>query len=178
MKKALIHFFLIAAAGLLLSCSSTDNKNNSNQVGVYSGSMAGQKTSGPTFAVPDLNGAIVTFESFKGKGPLVLNFWGTWCPPCRRELPDLKRIYAEYKPKGLEIVGLAVKDTPDKVRKFSVENQLNWVMLMATIDAQLSFNVVQGIPTTIFIDRTGKEVSRFIGAREYEDFKAEIEKII
>jgi thiol-disulfide isomerase/thioredoxin len=160
----------------LWSCSSTETKNGQNTAKTASTSSVSKAS--PTFAVQDLNGATRSYDEFKGKGPLVLNFWGTWCPPCRMELPDLKRIYAEYKPKGVEIVGLAVKDNPDKVRQFAGENGLNWVMLMSDMNAQLSFNVVQGVPTTIFINKDGVEISRFIGARRYDDFKAEIEKIL
>ncbi len=177
MKKILFHTVILALVAIVLSCTKSDNNSSSGYPGV--GSQTGARAqSGPTFAAVDLNGATRTFEEFKGKGPLVLNFWGTWCPPCRRELPDLKRIYADYKPQGLEIIGLAVKDNPSKVKEFAAQNEMGWVMLMSNPEAQLSFNITVGVPTTVFINRDGVEVSRLIGAQSYEAFKKEIVKIL
>ncbi len=179
MKALKIVFIALLSLNSIWSCSSSNNNKTAEQApSNLPQSMPAKSTSSPTFVVADLKGNSHTFEEFKGKGPLMLNFWGTWCPPCRRELPDLVKIYEEYKPKGLEIVGLAVKDTPEKVRQFAGENNLNWVMLMANMDAMVSFGATQGVPTTIFFDKNGFEKARYIGARSYEDFKAEVEKIL
>ncbi len=133
---------------------------------------------GPTFSAPDLDGNIHPYSEYEGKGPLIINFWGTWCPPCRAELPDLKKIYADFKGKGVQLVSLAVKDTPEKVRSFSQQNGMDWVMLMSTEDALISFNVTVGIPTTIFIDKSGVEKGRLIGLSSYGEFKTQIDKIL
>ena len=170
--SSLILVFLIAAV-FVMGCSSSDSGKaqsaaQTTTTGTYS----------PTFAVKDLDGNVRTYEEFKGKGPIVLNFWGTWCPPCRREIPDLKKIYTEYKDRGLQLVGLAVQDTPEKVRQFAENNSVDWVMLMADTKAAESFRIGNGVPVTIFIDRDGNEISRMIGARDYATFKEVIEKII
>lgn len=170
------HLGLVLSLMFLLSFAgcSTDYKDTAGNPGY---NRAGNQTEA-TFAVYDVFGKMHNYEEFKGKGPLVINFWGTWCPPCRRELPDLKMIYAEYRPQGLEMIGMAVNDSPGKVRQFAAENGMDWVMLMANEDAIQSFQLGAGIPVTIFIDRQGREVSRLIGARGYDDFKKEIAKII
>jgi peroxiredoxin len=156
-----------------MGCSSSDSgKAQSAAQATTTG------TYNPTFAVKDLDGNVRTYEEFKGKGPVVLNFWGTWCPPCRQEIPDLKKIYTEYKDRGLQLIGLAVQDTPEKVRKFAEDNSLDWVLLMADTKAAESFRIGTGVPVTIFIDRDGNEVNRMIGRRDYETFKEMIEKII
>lgn len=157
----------------IMGCSSSDTGKTES-----ADKQATTQSSGATFAVKDLDGNVRTYEEFKGKGPVVLNFWGTWCPPCRREIPDLKKIYAEYKDRGLQLVGLAVQDTPEKVKQFVKDNSLDWVMLMADTKAAESFRIGNGVPVTIFIDRDGNEVSRMIGARDYNTFKEVIEKII
>jgi thiol-disulfide isomerase/thioredoxin len=177
MKKILFHTVIMALVAIVLSCTKSENNSSSGNPGAVSQTGA-RAQSGPTFAAADLNGGTRTFEEFKGKGPLVLNFWGTWCPPCRMELPDLKKIYADYKPQGLEIVSLAVKDNPGRVKDFVQQNGIGWVMLMSNRDAELAFNVTVGIPTTIFINRDGVEVSRLIGMQSYESFKNEINKIL
>ena len=178
MKKILMGI-LIPAAILFLSCSSSESKKQSSAD--TSDNMATEKsaeTAGPTFAVEDIDGKKHTYDEFKGKSPVVLNFWGTWCPPCRAELPDLKKIYADYSPKGIEFIGLAVRDTPGLVRDFAAKNEMAWMMLIANQEALISFNVTLGIPTTIFIDRNGNEQGRLIGLSTYEQFKAQIEKIL
>jgi thiol-disulfide isomerase/thioredoxin len=177
-KYPLIAFGFAIAILLTLSCSSQQGAS-AGKPGPGSGTA--QKIPGissGTFAAPDLDGNIVRFEEYKGKGPLILNFWGTWCPPCKREIPDLKRIYTEYKPRGLEIIGLAVNDTPQRVKAFASQYGIDWVMLMVTQEAATSFQIGTGIPVTIFIDRDGREVDRFIGMRTYNDFKAVVERII
>lgn len=171
-RSNLIFVFLIAAV-FVMGCSSSDTGKTES-----ADKQATNQASGGTFAVKDLDGNVRTYDEFKGKGPVVLNFWGTWCPPCRREIPDLKKIYAEYKDRGLQLVGLAVQDTPEKVKQFVKDNSLDWVMLMADTKAAESFRIGNGVPVTIFIDRDGNEVSRMIGARDYNTFKEVIEKII
>jgi thiol-disulfide isomerase/thioredoxin len=158
----------------LLSCGSSDSSSENTDI---KSTAKATEPSGPTFTVYDPNGRLHRYEDYLGQ-PLMLNFWGTWCGPCRRELPDIKRIYGEYKPKGLEIIGLAVNDHPQKVKIFAEQMGMDWVMLIADINAIKSFNAGVGVPITIFIDRNGNETSRAIGVRSYDYFKAEIEKII
>lgn len=140
-----------------------------------------------SFAAVDLTGTMRESSEWIGQKPVVLNFWGTWCPPCRREIPELVRLYDEYKGKGLEIVSLAIRDTPSKVDAYSRQNGMNWTMLVA--DRQLSIDFkVTGVPTTIFFDKdgnivkvkdyNGKMVDRFVGPRPYEVFKQAFEAIL
>lgn len=140
-----------------------------------------------SFAAADLFGKMRESSEWIGQRPVVLNFWGTWCPPCRREIPELVKLYDEYKDQGLEIISLAVNDTPAKVDNYSRKNGMNWTMLMA--DRQLSRDFrVTGVPTTIFFDRNGnivmvkdyngKMVDRFVGPRPYEIFKQAFDAIL
>lgn len=177
MKKYLLIFVgLFITVAFLISCSSSDEKTSTDNQDPAATAQTPAGT-GAKFMALDIEGNFHTLEQYKGK-PLILNFWGTWCPPCRREIPDLKKIYAEYKPMGLEIIGLAVNDTPDKVRKFVEKSGLEWVMLIANRESATSYQIGTGIPVTIFLDKDGNEVSRAIGARDYNFFKKEVEKII
>ncbi|SYZ74319.1 putative Thiol-disulfide oxidoreductase ResA [Candidatus Zixiibacteriota bacterium] len=176
MKRFLLVALLGIFVALLLSCSKTENKTVPDNTGTVS-TQAASETSSPTFATPDLDGNIHTLSEYKGKSPLVLNFWGTWCPPCRAELPDLKKIYADYGPKGVIFVGLATRDTPESVRKFAADNGMDWTMLLANQDALISFQI-SGVPTTIFYDRNGVERGRLIGMSSYDQFKAQMDKIL
>jgi thiol-disulfide isomerase/thioredoxin len=158
---------------ILMSCSSSDNKSSADK-----GSSSKTTPVAPGFMIADVDGNSHSFTEYVGVSPLVLNFWGTWCPPCKREIPDLIRIYNEYKPQGLEIIGIAVNDTPGRVKKFAAEYGIEWVLLMANRESVMNFKIGAGIPVTIFLDKNGNETGRFIGFRTYDDFKAQVEKII
>jgi thiol-disulfide isomerase/thioredoxin len=122
------------------------------------------------FTAYDVEGNLRNSSEWIGKQAVVLNFWGTWCPPCRREIPDLVRVYNEFQDQGIEMIGLAVNDTPDKVIKFSSKNGMNWVMLMADKNLGVRYKLT-GVPTTIFINKDGKELGRLVGPRDYNTFK-------
>ncbi len=134
--------------------------------------------SGVSFSAADIEGQMHHSSEWLGKQPTVINVWGTWCPPCRREIPDLVRVYSEYRDKGIEMVGLAVRDTPTKVRVFSSQNDMDWVMLVADPRTMTTLGQISGVPTTIFYDKEGNEVERFVGPRTYEVFKETFEKIL
>jgi len=132
------------------------------------------------FAVYDTKGKLHQSDEWIGKQPVVVNVWGTWCPPCRREIPELVRLYGEYHDKGIEMLGMAVatRDTPQKVESFAAQNNMKWVMLMAENQHLYALGVLTGVPTTIFYDRDGNEVNRFVGPRDYGTFKQAFESIL
>ncbi len=109
----------------------------------------------PDFSVTDLQGNALNLAAFKGK-VLVINFWATWCPPCRREIPDLVAAYKELKGEGLEIIGLSVDETTgpallDWTRKMGI----NYPIALATPEIIKAFEPGDFIPATIIIDRKG-----------------------
>ena len=160
---------------LIAGCSSSGSSNkpdgNSNTAAVNSINV-------PQFSARDIDGELRHSSEWLGKQPVVINVWGTWCPPCRREIPDLAKLYAEYKPKGVELISLAVKDTPERVRQYAERNNMNWVLLMSEDQILIDYRATRGVPTTIFIDRDGNEIARFIGMRDYETLKRGFEAIL
>lgn len=170
-------FFLMV---LLISCGSRDDRSDSSNKAAPK-SEVDRPINNPGvihFVVSDIDGKPHRSQEWLGKQPVVINFWGTWCPPCRMEMPDLVRLYEEYSSKGVEILGIAVKDNAANVRRFAAEYKMNWVMLMGDNQVLIDYNAIQGIPTTIFLDRTGREVGRYIGMRSYEDLKKGFEAIL
>ena len=129
------------------------------------------------FTAVDIDGNTHHGSEWIGKQPVVINFWGTWCPPCRKEIPDLVKVYREYKDKGVQIVSLAVNDSPDQVKDYASKAQMDWVMLMGDNDVAQIFGGIRGVPTSIFYDRNGKEVGRFVGGRDYDTFKKAFDMI-
>lgn len=109
----------------------------------------------PDFSIQDLQGNALDLAAYKGK-VLVINFWATWCPPCRREIPDFIAVYKELRGEGLEILGLSVDDTTvpalvDWTRKMGI----NYPIALATPEIVKAYEPGDYIPTTIIVDRKG-----------------------
>jgi thiol-disulfide isomerase/thioredoxin len=136
------------------------------------------------FSLTDLNGQAISRAAFAGK-VLIVDIWGTWCPPCRAEIPSFVRLQSEYGPQGLQIVGLnyensagsedAVKET---IKKFMDENKMNYPCAIGTEDIQKQVPEFEGFPTTIFIDRTGKVRAKVVGMHEYSLLEALVKTLL
>ena len=111
--------------------------------------------SAPNFELANLAGQPVTLADFKGK-PVILNFWATWCPPCREEFPDLQAV-AEAYGDDLTVIGInhTSGDTPDLVPDFVAEYGISFPILLDELGLVVELYGVVGLPTTIFIDRQG-----------------------
>ena len=138
---------------------------------------ANAKPANLDFTVKDMNGQSVALSSFKGK-VIVLDFWATWCPPCKAEIPGFVELQKEYGEKGLQIVGVSVDDTVDKLSPFAAEFKMNYPVLVGLDrdDLQDAYGPMWGIPTTFLINRDGKicrKHSGLVGKERYEqDIKA------
>jgi thiol-disulfide isomerase/thioredoxin len=120
-------------------------------------------TSAPEFALKDVEGNLYRSASAKGTVQLV-DFWATWCSPCRDEIPMFKEFSATYGPKGFTLVGIAMDDEGvAKVKPFVEENKISYLTLIgdeAVVDA---FGGVVGFPTKFLIDREGRIVEHWVG---------------
>lgn len=125
----------------------------------------------PDFALKDLKGNRVKLSDFRGKAVL-LNFWATWCGPCKVEMPWFVDFQKQYGPQGLEIVGVALDDSGlDEIQKFAKDMGVNYTILQGQDDVGDAYGAV-GLPTTFYIDRAGKIVdsaSGLVGRGEIED---------
>ena len=119
----------------------------------------------PALVVPELDGQAFDLSAQRGK-VVIVNFWATWCPPCRKEIPELNAIYKRYRSKGLMVLGVSVDkvqgDGVKSVRPFAQEFKISYPILMAD-DAVVEALDLDNIPTTLFIDRKGKLVARLEG---------------
>jgi thiol-disulfide isomerase/thioredoxin len=120
---------------------------------------AGQQL--PTFSITTLDGTTRSIEDFIGK-PLMVNFWGIDCPPCKAELPEIVKYYNKYNPQGLEIVSLNVDSTPEEQLEFMKTQPMPWI---TASDKEGLFKKwgYRGIPTTIFVDAKGVVLEVHLG---------------
>jgi thiol-disulfide isomerase/thioredoxin len=119
----------------------------------------------PQFSLEDRAGKATSIASFGGKS-LIINFWATWCAPCRREIPLLETLHAEWAGRGMSVVGIAV-DYRDKVLEFADHFKIGYPLLIGeqdALDAAAAFGVESPVfPFTVFTDRRGEVVALFVG---------------
>ena len=115
----------------------------------------------PDFEIELIDGEIVTLSDYRGE-VVLLNFWGTWCPPCRAEMPALQRAWEEYKDRGVVFLGAAIYDEKADVEKFAEAFGITYPLgIDLAGDLTVDFKVTQ-FPTTFLIDREGNEVRRIV----------------
>ena len=116
--------------------------------------------------LPDLEGKLQSLEQWRGQ-VMVVNFWATWCAPCREEIPLLMKLQEKYGARGLQLVGIAI-DQPDKVRPYAAELGMNFPVLIGDFDAieltRTLGNRAGVLPYTVIVDRNGAIAAREIGA--------------
>jgi len=131
-------------------------------------------------ALKDLTGADQSLASYKGR-IVVLNFWATWCEPCKKEMPDLSAIQNDYAALGVQVLGAAGDEAAEstKVLKFIREFKVNFpVWVGATTEDMKRFGVGEVLPATVIVDKDGKIVWREIGIIKPEALRKELDKLL
>lgn len=139
---------------------------------------AGSEKIAPEFSLKDVNGAVRKLSDFKNK-VVIIDFWATWCPPCRQEIPHFIDLYDRYKNQGLEIIGVAMDSNPGRVLSaFIEENSINYTVLIGNGEVYDLYGGIAAIPTTFIIDKDGKIRKRYIGYNEKEIFEKDIKELL
>lgn len=142
----------------------------------------------PEFTLANLDGDQISLNDLRGK-VVLLNFWGTWCGPCKREIPDFVNLINKHGANGLEIVGITLSSGSSKdIKKFANKRKINYTLLtdingnetqsVKALYGQETGEDIKGIPTTFLIDRDGNIRKRYIGPRSEEVFYADLEPYI
>ena len=108
----------------------------------------------PDFTLADLDGNQVSLSDFRGKA-VFINFWASWCPPCRAEMPEIEAVHQEYKDKGVVVIGVDIAESEDTVRQYVQRGGYSWTFVMDTTGEVAGDYGIMSIPTNFFLDREG-----------------------
>ena len=132
----------------------------------------------PDFSLPSLDGRKVKLSDFRGKAVL-LNFWATWCPPCKVEMPWFEDLQKQYAQDGLVVLGVAMDDTePATIAKFASDLGVNYEVLLGTDKVSDDYGDVQYLPTTFYIGRDGTIVDKMTGLLDRKDIENAVRKTL
>jgi thiol-disulfide isomerase/thioredoxin len=138
----------------------------------------GQSNKAPALTVKDLRGRIVRLSSYKGK-VVLLNFWATWCPPCRAEMPDLIKMQRQYRKQGLQVIGITYPpEQIGEVRRFVRKLRVNYPIALGMKETKTLFDESETLPLTIVIDRQGNIRDRIEGILLPEEFEQKIKPLL
>ena len=130
----------------------------------------------PHFVARDLESRTIDSSDLQGK-VLILNFWASWCSPCRKEMPELQLLYEKYKDKGVSMIGVSMDDSVDAARKFLTISVVQYPTLM-WIPALERLRGADAVPTTLIFDRTGKVRAERVGYADRKWHESKIQKLL
>jgi len=153
---------LILSFGLLfVSCSATEKKNFKKA---------------PDFSLKTTDNRIVKLSEHKGK-IVIVNFFATWCPPCKMEIPDFVKFYKENKEKGVVIIGIAVESKLEDVKKMIKEFKINYPVCLSDGKVEREYGGIRFVPTSFIIDKNGNIYKKQIGMMNKKQLEEILEKL-
>ncbi len=169
----------LALIGLLAAqgCASSTQNQTVNQEGTTRAIGANVGDLAHDFTLADVEGNQVTLSDFRGKTVFV-NFWATWCPPCRSEMPAIEALYQEYKDRDVVVIGVDLYESRDKVRKFVQGGGYSWLFVIDDTGEVARNYRIRAVPTSFFLDSEGiiREVT--IGAMNKKTMESKLAKAL
>lgn len=131
----------------------------------------------PDFSLPRLEGNSLELSSYRGK-VVLLDFWATWCDPCRDEIPHFVELQNKYASRGLQIIGVSMDDSPDPVRPFYQQFKMNYPVVMGNAKTGDLYGGILGLPVAFLVDRSGLISAKHIGATDPSVIEKEIVSLL
>lgn len=167
------HLFI--AIGIILLVVST---LCSQQKEEFQQSASENYPTAPDFTVTTVDGDEITLSDHKGK-VVIIDFWDTWCGPCRMEIPDFVALYEKYREKGFLMIGIAFgQEGIAKVRSFYKEYKINYSVALATRELMRDYGPIRGIPTTFVVNKKNQIFKKYIGYRERQVFENDVKTLL
>ena len=146
-------------------------------VGFVTSAIAQQKKAA-NFSLKAADGTAYELSKYKGK-VVIVNFWATWCGPCRMEIPDFIEAHKKYKSKGLEIIGISLdQDGWTKVVPFVKQNQITYPVVLGDEEVVENYGGINAIPTTFIIDKKGTIVDKHVGVMSLKQLEAKLKPLL
>lgn len=161
-KHLLFTIFIFLMIFLLSGCGKLSDKTT-------------QKS--PDFTLESLDGERITLSSFAGQ-IVVLNFWATWCPPCREEMPDFQATYEKYKDRGVVFLGIDIAENRAEVESFIRDYGITYTILLDFSSEVANLYGINAIPTTYILDIDGTVLFSQVGALSADQLSAQIERAL
>lgn len=166
-KRILLGLALIAIAGLYFT-----TRHHGASAGTR-GKRIAEQSLAPDFSLPDLTGQKLDLSSYRGK-VVLLDFWATWCDPCRDEIPHFVKLQNKYADQGLQIIGVSMDDEAEPVRDFYQRFRMNYPVVMGNAKTGELYGGVFGLPIAFLIGRDGRITAKHIGATDISSLDREI----
>ena len=131
----------------------------------------------PQFSLVSLAGENINLDAYKGK-VVLLDFWATWCGPCRIEIPGFVRLQQKYGTQGLAIIGVSMDDSSDPVRRFYSDFRMNYPVVMGSDKLGELYGGILGLPTSFLIGRDGRIYAKHVGLTDESVFESEIKELL
>jgi peroxiredoxin len=160
--------------GLLAGCS----KSRHEAPSVSSLKPDGARKAAPDFALKDADGKPVRLSDYKGK-VVLLDFWATWCGPCRIEIPWFSEMERQKKDKGFAVLGVSMDDDGWKaIKPFAADMKINYRILLGDDEVAKNYGGLDALPTTFLIDRNGKIADVHVGLTSRKDFETAVDELL
>jgi len=185
MKKLFVFniIFLLGLGLTVQSCSKGESETRLEPRPVKAGSTVSNKPTSqypkaPDFALQDHAGETLKLSDFAGK-VVILDFWATWCGPCRMEIPGFVKLYEKYNDQGVEVIGISLDQQGwNVVKPFMDQYKINYPVVLGNREVVAAYGGITGIPTTFLINKKGEIVERLVGYRPVEIFENAITELL
>jgi peroxiredoxin len=168
----LIVVAMVISVMLVFGIQKARNASSAHNAGKLQGQLA------PDFALASLDGKTLKLSDYRGKAVL-LNFWATWCEPCKIEMPWFVDLQKKYGPQGLQVVGVAMDDaSPKEIGVFAQKLGVNYPIVIGKEEVGTQYGGVQFLPSTFYIGRDGKILDRVFGLVSRSEIESNIQKAL
>jgi peroxiredoxin len=174
----LILALVVVLAGAILIYLNFQQDQEGTKVETGKTALPSGSRTAPPFSLPDTNGNLYPSSRFAGK-PTVINFFATWCPPCREEIPGFVEVYNKHKEKGFELIGISLDtDTRENLPGFLMNNKIGYRILFGDLATARAYGGVSSLPTTFFVGKDGEIKNVHVGYIDKDAFDKEVRKLL